>query len=152
MTLKTQGLQSLEQVRAFLEGAQPLGFAAPSREAAYEWIATELRRFAYPRLGRPTRACCGAIWVRSPASHGLRSPGSSPSSARRGATATPDASATTAARRKPFARRYTPGDVRLLAEIDALHITLSELATRNLCERAYRVFSQSRECLAVIFG
>ena len=37
MTLKTQGLQSLEQIRIFLEGAQPLGFTAPSREAAYEW-------------------------------------------------------------------------------------------------------------------
>jgi hypothetical protein len=57
VTLKTQGLQSLEQVRAFLEGAQPLGFAAPGREAAYEWIAAELRRFAYLRLGRAEKGC-----------------------------------------------------------------------------------------------
>ena len=52
VALKTQGLQSLEQVRAFLEGTQPLDFTAPSREAAYEWIAAEPRRFAYFRLGR----------------------------------------------------------------------------------------------------
>lgn len=52
VTLKTPGLQGLEQVRAFLEGTQPLGFAAPSREAAYEWIAAELRRFAHPHLDK----------------------------------------------------------------------------------------------------
>ncbi len=39
-------------VRVFLEGAQSLSFTAPGREAAYEWIAAELRRFAYLRLGR----------------------------------------------------------------------------------------------------
>ncbi|MDT8319519.1 MAG: hypothetical protein RQ826_03220, partial [Xanthomonadales bacterium] len=52
MTLKTQGLQTLEQVRAFLEGAQPLGIEAPARTAAYAWIAGELRRFHYIRLNK----------------------------------------------------------------------------------------------------
>ena len=55
MTLQTQGLQGLEQIRAFLEGTQPLGFEAPSREAAYEWIGGPLRRFGYARLGRAHR-------------------------------------------------------------------------------------------------
>ena len=50
--LKTQGLQSLEQVRAFLEGAQSLGFAAPARESVYEWITDELQRLKYTRLGK----------------------------------------------------------------------------------------------------
>lgn len=50
--LKTQGLQSLEQIHAFLEGSRPLGFEAPGREAAYAWIADELRRFHFPRLGK----------------------------------------------------------------------------------------------------
>jgi hypothetical protein len=35
VTLKTQGLQTLEQIRAFLAGSAPLSFAAPQREAAY---------------------------------------------------------------------------------------------------------------------
>lgn len=39
VTLQTQGLQSLEQVRAFLEGSQSLGFEVPNREATYEFIA-----------------------------------------------------------------------------------------------------------------
>lgn len=45
VTLKTQELQTLEYIRAFLEGSQPLSFEAPQREAAYDWIASELRRF-----------------------------------------------------------------------------------------------------------
>lgn len=52
MTLKTRGLQTLEQVRAFLEGSQPIDFAAPTREAAYGWIGGELRRLGYARLGK----------------------------------------------------------------------------------------------------
>ena len=52
VTLQTQGLQSLEQVRAFLEGSQSLGFEIPNREATYEFIARTLRHFAYTRLGK----------------------------------------------------------------------------------------------------
>lgn len=55
MKLETQGLQSLEQVRAFLEGAQPLGFEAPQRAVAYEFIVQQLRRFGYARLSKADR-------------------------------------------------------------------------------------------------
>ena len=41
VTLKTQGLQTLEQVHAFLAGAQPLDFEAPSRQTTYAWLAAE---------------------------------------------------------------------------------------------------------------
>ena len=52
---------------------------------------------------------------------------------------------------RPFARRYTDSDVRLLAEIDALHGTLSGPATRKLCERANMLFGDLRyERLAAI--
>jgi hypothetical protein len=34
VTLRTQGLQTLEQVRAFLEGSQSLDFDNPKREVA----------------------------------------------------------------------------------------------------------------------
>ena len=39
-----------------------------------------------------------------------------------------------------FARRYNDADVRLLAQIDSLHGTLSGLATKKLMERAFHVF------------
>ena len=45
---------------------------------------------------------------------------------------------------KPFATRYTPADIRLLAEMDGLHSTLSGPATRKLCERMSEVFGDPR--------
>ena len=52
VTLKTQGLQTLEQVRAFLEGSRSLDFEVLTREAAYDWISAELRRLKYTRSGK----------------------------------------------------------------------------------------------------
>jgi len=52
VTLQTEGLQTLEQIRAFLEGSQPMGFEIPSREAANDLIAQTLRRFGCARLGK----------------------------------------------------------------------------------------------------
>jgi transposase InsO family protein len=45
---------------------------------------------------------------------------------------------------KPFATRYTPEDAALLAEVDALHGTLSGPATKKLCERALKRFRDRR--------
>ncbi|GEM_PF-1509318 len=128
--LKTQGLPSLEQIRAFLKGSQALGFEAPARKDAYDWIAKELRRFNYLQLGKAdkglvrrylekvtglSRAQMTRLIQQFRTSGRIRD--------RRGTPA------------KPFPRRYTPEDIRLLAELDALHGTLSGPATRKLGER-----------------
>ena len=55
VTLWTQGLQCLEQMGTFLEGSEPIGFASPQRSGVYEFIAHNLRRFGYARLGREDR-------------------------------------------------------------------------------------------------
>ena len=52
VTLQTEGLQTVEHIRAFLQGSQPLGFEVCSREAANDLIAQTLRRFGYARLGK----------------------------------------------------------------------------------------------------
>jgi DNA-binding transcriptional ArsR family regulator len=146
VTLKTQGLQTLDQIRAFVEGAQGLDFAAPAREEAYDWIAGELRRFQYPHLGKVargwmhrylekvtglSRAQVTRLISQFRAGGQIRDRRGQPS--------------------KPFPRRYTTADVQALAALDALHDTLSGPATRKLCERAYRVFHDARyERLATI--
>lgn len=137
--LKTQGLQTLDQVRAFVEGARPLGFQAPARDAAYKWIADELRRFRYHRLRKADK---GLVRRYLETVTGLsraqmtRLVGQFRDTGRirdrRGRPA------------KPFARRYTSADIRLLAEVDRLHGTLSGPATRKLCERAFRVYGDAR--------
>jgi len=139
VTLSTEGLQSLEQIKAFLEGSAPLGFEPPGREAVYDWLTAELRRFGYARLGKADKGLLRRYLAKVTGlsraqltrligqfvEHGsIRD--------RRGRPA------------KPFARRYTAQDVRLLAEIDTLHGTLSGPATRKLCERAYHRFGDAR--------
>lgn len=139
VTLKTQGLQTLEQVRAFLDGSQPLDFAAPTREAAYGWIGGERRRLGYTRLGKADKGLMRRYLQKvtglsraqmTRLIQQFRDTGQIRD--RRGKPA------------RPFARRYTPADVRLLAEVDARHGTLSGSATRKLCERAYAVFDDAR--------
>ena len=52
MTLKTQQLKTLPDVRAFLEGSQPIGFEVTRREAAYAFVLAQLRHFGYSALGK----------------------------------------------------------------------------------------------------
>ena len=139
VTLQTEGLQTLEQIRAFLEGSQPLGFEVCSREAANDLIAQTLRRFGYARLGKADKGLLRRylckVTGRSRAQMSrliAQFRGSGRIKDRRGAPA------------RPFPRRYTREDVLLLAEVDSLHGTLSGPATRKLCERAYTRFGDER--------
>lgn len=45
---------------------------------------------------------------------------------------------------RAFRRRYTNADIELLAEVDALHGSLSGPTTRKLCTRAYHLFGDCR--------
>jgi len=107
VTLKAQGLQTLEQIRAFLAGSAPLSFAAPQREAAYGFIAAQLCHFGYLRLGKADkglvhRYLCKVTGISRAQMTRLiaqyRATGRVVD--RRGPPA------------QPFARRYTPEDVR----------------------------------------
>ena len=139
VTLETHGLQTLEQLRAFLEGSQPLDFEAPSREAGYEFIVQQLRRFGYARLGRADkgllrRYLCKVSGISRAQMSRLIAQFRDTRRIRdhRGMPA------------RPFPRRYTREDVLLLVETDVLHATLSGPATRKLCERAYSLFGDLR--------
>ena len=52
VTLHTQGLHTLAQVRAFVSGSEPLSFTLTDRQAAYGWMADTLRQFDYIRCKR----------------------------------------------------------------------------------------------------
>lgn len=139
VTLKTEGLQTLEQIRAFLDGSQPLGFEVPHRGAAYGFVRRQLERLGYGRLGKAdkglVRRYLGKVTGLSRAQMARlirqhRDTGRITD--RRGAP------------RRPFARRYTREDILLLAEVDAAHDTLSGPATRKLCQRAFTLFEDRR--------
>jgi transposase InsO family protein len=137
--LQTQGLKSLDDLKAVLAGSQGVEIRTPEREVAYAFIGQTLKRFGYRRLGKAqkglVRAYLGKVTGLSRAQLTRLVGRAGEGEALRDRRGPPA---------KPFARRYTPEDMRLLAEVDALHGNLSGPATRKLCERAWEVFGEAR--------
>ena len=49
--LQTQGLKTLDDLKAVLAGSQEVEIRTPEREVAYAFIGQTLTRFGYPRAG-----------------------------------------------------------------------------------------------------
>ena len=139
VTLHTQGLQTLAQVRAFVSGNEAISFTLTDRHVAYGWITGTLRQFGYTRCKRTDKGVLRQYL--------LKVTGLSRAQVARCITQYTDAGYIKDRRHAPavpFVRRYTTEDIRLLAEIDALHGTLSGTTTRKLCERAFKVHGDAR--------
>ncbi len=138
--LHTQRLQTLAEVRTFLEGPTPMDFDVPARQDAYRWIESSLRQLRYRRLGRADKGLVKAYLLKVSGfsrAQLTRLIGQFCASGRlRDRRAQPPPNA--------FRRRYLPEDIALLAELDALHGTLSGPASRKLCERALHLFDDTR--------
>lgn len=131
-------LQTLEQIKAFLDGTSEVAFRVP-KEERNPFIERVLKRFGYAPHGRADKGVLLRYiermtglsrqqvtrLVRQYRKEGKLS--KQPRAPKRG-----------------FTYRYTAADVALLAETDALHSTLSGPATRKLMERAHRVFGDPR--------
>ena len=126
--LQTQGLKTLDDIRGFLVGSQGVEIKTPQREAAYAFIAQTLSRFGYARLGKADkgllRAYVGKVAGLSRAQVTRLVAQHRASGRLQDRRAAPPV--------RPFPRRYTPEDIRLLAEVDARHGNLSGPATRKL--------------------
>lgn len=146
MTLHTQGLQTLAQVRAFVSGVDAISFTLTDRLTAYGWMTDTLNQFHY---GHCTRANKGLL-----RQYLLKVTGLSRAQVARCITQFTEGGQIKDRRHAPavpFVRRYTAEDIRLLAEMDALHGTLSGTTTRKLCERAFKMHGDTRfERLACI--
>ena len=138
MTLQSQRLQTMEQVRAFLEGSEAVDYEHRDRESAYAFVRQMLVRIRYETLGRRDR---GAVLRFLAKATGLseaqvdrlvrqwRETGGIED--RRGGN-----------RGRPFERVYTPADIRLLAEVDEEFGQMSGLATREVLRRQHEVFGE----------
>ncbi|SRR5216684_1059675 len=140
-------LKTVAQLRAFLDGTLEVRFEPIGEDTQrYELIAAVLRRFRYRRLKRPDK---GVV---------LRYLEHTTGYSRQQLTRLVcrvleggNLAKRYAAPAKGFTRKFTPEDVTLLAETDALHGTLSGPATRCLMQRAFHVFGDVRyERLATI--
>ena len=147
VTLKTSKTLTLDQIRAFLDGSQLFELQIPDREQAYAFIADTLKGLHYRRLNKPAKGLVRRFLAKVSGfsrQHLTRLIAQHAALGRiEDRRQKPPA--------RPFARRYTPADILALAELDALHGTLSGPATKKLCERAFRVFGDARyERLATI--
>ena len=131
-------LQTIEQVRAFLDGATEIAFRVPKVER-YPFIERVLKRFGYASHGRVGKG----VLLRYLA----RITGLSRQQVTR-LVRQYRQEGTLSTRHGPpphgFRRRFTATDVALLAEIDALHSTLSGPATKKVMERALLIFGDAR--------
>ena len=140
MTFQTERLCTLEQVRAFVEGSEPVDYQPEDRRSAYEFVRRTLVRFGYPRLGRADRGCLRAYLGKAC--------GFSPAQISRlirqqvETGVVEDRRARNSGR--PFETRYTPADIRLLAEVDEAFGGMSGLATCEILRRARDVHGDAR--------
>ena len=133
-------LATLAQIREFLASTADLSFSAPEDQAQVRaFVDKVLRQFKYLDQSKSVRSLLFAYmqrlsgYSRSHLSRLIRqfrltrsvAPGSRTS-------------------RTSFTRRFTEVDIGLLAEIDALHDTLSGPATRVLLQRACHLFGDDR--------
>ena len=140
MTLRTERIRTLDQVRGFLDGNQPADFELADRTSAYAFVRRTLVRFEYHGLNKPDKGLVkrylGKVTGRSRAqvtrlirqhrrTGGIRDHRLKPPS-------------------KPFPRRYTVRDAALLAEVDEAFGQLSGPATKVILWRMCHVYGEER--------
>ena len=136
--MNDEQLQTLAQLRAFLDGTMEVDFAVPAAER-YGFIARTVRRFGYGRLKRAEKA----VLLRFLERVSGYSRQQISRLVKRGSERRPLIKRYRGSRTS-FARTYTSADVLLLAHTDTLHGTLSGLATKKLMERALGIFGEAR--------
>jgi transposase InsO family protein len=130
-------LQTVEQVRQFLEGSEAVEFRGLSVDGKYQWIEEVLVRFRYHHLKRAEkgviRRYIGKVtgYSRSQVSRLIAE------HKRTGRLKK------TEYRRHRFPRKYTPSEIGLLARTDELHGWLSGPATRRVMERECEVYGHT---------
>ena len=117
--LDTHRLQTLDQVREFLDGSEQVDLQPQTRADAYAFVAKTVRRFDYALRGKADKGLLRRFLAkvaglsRAQITRLLQQHRTTGEIAdRRGAP------------RRPFPRRYTNADIGLLAELDVLHGTL----------------------------
>ena len=140
MALQTERIRTVDQVRAFLDGSEPVDYLPQDRDDAYEFVRRTLVRIGYSRLGRPGK---GAVRQYLAKTTGLSRAQLTRLIGQHRATGR------VVDRRRghsgrPFERVYTAADIRLLAEVDEIGNQMCGPATCAVLRRAWEVFGDRR--------
>jgi len=135
--MNDERLQTMEQVKQFLEGSEALDFGGVSVEERYQWIETVLVRFKYFRLKKAEKGLIRRYIEKvsgySPAQLSRLIQGYHQRGQLRKAQY----------RRHRFPSSYTTADIALLARTDELHDYLSGPATKKIMEREWEIYGHT---------
>jgi len=132
--MNDEKLNTVEQVKQFLEGSEALKFGGVSIEERYRWIETVLVRFKYSQLRRDEKGVIRRYiekvsgYCRAQVSRLIRQYNQQGQLRR------------VHYKRHQFTERYTLTDIALLAKTDELHDYLSGPATKKIMEREWAVY------------
>ena len=137
--MKLNELQTLDQLRDFLDGTQAVAFVVlTDKDGRYRWIQQTLIQFRYRHLSKADKG----VVIR----YLMKVSGYSRQQVTRLIAQYRDHGRVQ--RRqctlRGFARRYVDEDVTLLVELDRVHDTPNGLAVKKLLERAWQVYGDSR--------
>lgn len=130
-------LTSIVEIEQFLTGTHPVSFVPEDNvKAVYWWIQNTLEKFRYTRMPRRHKGILTQYL--------MKITGYSRQQLVRLVKQFRETGVIAFKRKtvNSFPTKYTPADIRLLAELDNWHNTLSGPATKKLCERAYLCFGQ----------
>jgi transposase InsO family protein len=132
--MNDEQLQTLEQVKSFIEGSQEVEFRGLNAREKYNWIEEVLKRFRYPKLQKEGK---GLI-----KSYLLKLTGYSRAQLTRLIRLYRQAGNIQPAKyqRHRFPQKYSTEDVALLAKTDELHGWLSGPATKKILERENEMY------------
>ena len=140
VTLRTERIRTLAQVRAFLDGSEPVDFDLDDRDSAYVFLRRSLEGFGYHGLGKRDKGLVRAYLAKVT--------GFSRAQLTRLIAQHRRTGNIRDHRKKPpanaFRRRYTPRDAALLAEVDDAYGRLSGPATKEVLRRQYEVHRDER--------
>jgi transposase InsO family protein len=137
LNMKDERLQTLGQVKSFIEGSQTVEFRGLKACEKYDWIEEVLKRFRYPKLQKEGK---GLI-----KSYLLKVTGYSRAQLTRLIRQYLQLGKVQPAkyRRHRFPQKYSAEDVALLAKTDELQCWLSGPATKKILERENEVYRHS---------
>jgi transposase InsO family protein len=136
--MNVKRLQTLQQITDFLHGSCAFEPAPATQTERYQWIDMTLQHFRYASRTKAEKGLLIAYLCRISGYSRQQMTRLIQRYRDRGKLLW-DVSPT-----KGFVSHYTTEDIRLLAEIDTLHDTLSGPAAKKLCERAWLRFDDQR--------
>ncbi len=135
--MNDEQLQTLEQVRQFVEGSQAVEFKGINSKEKYKWIEEVIKKFRYFHLKKEGKGLIRRYIIKVT--------GYSRSQVARlvGKYQETGKIKPTAYQRHRFPQKYNEVEVSLLARTDELHGWLSGPATRKILEREYGIFGHT---------